>query len=145
MNHDVLRKITTIRWIRFLAVGVCTSAVDFTVLGTLNIWVSPTAAFSAAYAAAMVTHFLLNKHWTFRCGREDLAKQIAEYLVVVGITYLVQLAGFRGGLILCHQNVYLAKVLAVPPATVVGYCLLKARVFKDLSEATDLTGPPVGE
>ena len=117
---------------RFLTVGGCAAVVDFGLLGILRGWILPTAAFSGAYVAGAVTHFLLNKHWTFRCGRADLARQLAEYLVVIGIIYLVQLAGFRAGLLLFKQNVLLAKAAAVPPGTVVGYFLLKMHVFKDV-------------
>jgi putative flippase GtrA len=121
-----------IRFVRFLTVGVCTAVVDFGMLAILRGWIPPTAAFSGAYLAGAVTHFLLNKHWTFRCARTDLAKQVAEYLAVVGITYLVQLAGFRGGFALFNHNVFLAKAIAVPPGTIIGYLLLRMRVFKDV-------------
>jgi putative flippase GtrA len=112
--------------------------VDFGVLGLLREWIPPTAAFSGAYVAGAAIHFLLNKHWTFRCGRADLAKQLAEYLVVIGITYLVQLAGFRGGLALFSHNVYLAKAMAMPLGTIVGYFLLKMHVFEDISYPTQM-------
>jgi putative flippase GtrA len=135
LNPTVFRRLTKFRFVRFLAVGGCTALVDFSLLGLLRDRSPPTAAFSAAYVAAAATHFLLNKHWTFGCVRADLAKQLAEYLIVLGIIYLVQLVGFRGGLILFNQNVYLAKALAVPPGTVAGYYLLKMRVFKDISDS----------
>lgn len=129
---------TKIRFVRFLTVGGCTAVVDFGVLGLLREWIPPTAAFSGAYVAGAAIHFLLNKHWTFRCGRADLAKQLAEYLVVIGITYLVQLAGFRGGLALFSHNVYLAKAMAMPLGTIVGYFLLKMHVFEDISYPTQM-------
>jgi hypothetical protein len=47
------------------------------------------------------------------------------------------LVGFRAGLILFSQNIYLAKALAIPPGTIMGYCLLKMRVFKDIAEPAE--------
>jgi hypothetical protein len=62
---------------------------------------------------------------------------VAEYLVVVGIIYLVQLVGFRGGLLLFKHNIYFAKAIAVPPGTLVGYNLLKLRVFRNIPSPDD--------
>ena len=137
MSYAVFRRMTTFRFVRFLTVGGCSAVVDFGVLWIMRRWVSATTAFSGAYLAGVATHFLLNKHWTFRCVRTDLVKQIAEYLAVMAATYLVQLVGFRAGLILFNQNIYLAKVLAIPPGTIMGYCLLKMRVFKDIAEPAE--------
>ncbi len=63
---------------------------------------------------------------------------MTEYLVVIGIIYLVQLAGFRGGLVLFNHNIYLAKALAVPPGTIAGYFLLRMHVFKDIPNPTQM-------
>ena len=136
ITRQVLRQLAKVRFLRFLTVGGCAAVVDFGALGVLRGWIPPTAAFSSAYVAGAVTHFLLNKHWTFRCARADLAKQVLEYLGVISITYLVQLAGFKVGLVLFKQNIYLAKVIAVPPGTIVGYFLLKMHVFKDIPNPT---------
>jgi len=137
MTSVVFSQIVSVRFVRFLTVGGCTAVVDFSGLWLLKHWFSPTLAFSGAYLAAVATHFLLNKHWTFRCARKDVVRQMAEYLVVLVVTYLVQLAAFRGGLIVFHQNPYIAKACAVPPSTIVGYCLLRLRVFKDISTLYD--------
>lgn len=70
--------------------------------------------------------------------RADHWKQLGEYLVVIGLVYWVQLAGFRTGMVLFRRSVahdiYLAKAIAVPPGTIVGYFLLKMRVFKDVHD-----------
>jgi putative flippase GtrA len=123
------------RLVRFLVVGGCSAVVDFSTLWMLNGRLAPTVAFSCAYVVGIVTHFLLNKYWTFHCVRTDLLKQVMEYLVVLLITYLVQLVCFRAGLAVFHQNIYLAKVVAIPPSTLVGFCLLKIRVFREAAVA----------
>jgi putative flippase GtrA len=116
---------------RFLAVGGIAAAVDFAALSLLHVMLAPTAAFSAAFAAGVVTHFLLNKYWTFRCARTDFLRQIAEYLLVVALNYVMQLIVFRGVLAAWPgAGVYLAKAAALPPGTVLGFFLFKKHVFK---------------
>ena len=53
---------------------------------------------------------------------------------MLGITYLVQLVGFRVGLAIFH-NIYLARAIAVPPSTLAGFYLLKIRVFREAAVA----------
>lgn len=116
---------------RFLMVGGMAAAVDITALGLLRFVLTPTAAFSAAFAAGVVTHFLLNKYWTFRCSRTDLMRQVAEYLVVVAMNYVIQLLVFRAVLLAWPgAGVLVAKAAAMPPGTVLGFFLFKKHVFK---------------
>jgi putative flippase GtrA len=112
-------------------VGGMAAAVDVTALGLFRYVLAPTAAFSAAFAAGVVTHFLLNKYWTFRCARTDFLRQIAEYLLVVAINYAIQLVVFRGVLSAWPGvSVLIAKAAALPPGTVLGFFLFKKHVFK---------------
>jgi putative flippase GtrA len=107
------------------------AAVDFAALSLLHLVLAPTAAFSIAYAAGVITHFLLNKYWTFRCARTDLLRQIAEYLLVVAMNYALQLVVFREVLSTWPgAGVYLAKAAALPAGTVLGFFLFKKHVFK---------------
>ncbi len=112
-------------------VGGMAATVDITALGLLHFALGPTTAFSAAFAAGVVTHFLLNKYWTFRCARTDFLRQIAEYLLVVAINYAMQLIVFRGVLSARPGvSVLLAKAAALPPGTILGFFLFKKHVFK---------------
>jgi putative flippase GtrA len=116
---------------RFLAVGGAAAGVDFAALSALHLVLAPTAAFSIAYATGVVTHFLLNKYWTFRCPRTDLLRQIAEYLLVVAINYSLQLVVFRAVLTTWPgAGVFVAKAAALPPGMVLGFFLFKKHVFK---------------
>ncbi len=115
---------------RFLLVGGGAAAVDYSVLWMLSQRLTQTEAFSIAYLTGVLTHFTLNKYWTFRCNRSDLARQILEYSGVVMITYLIQLTGFEFWIKAFHINLYLAKFLAIPPSTLAGFFLLKLHVFK---------------
>ena len=116
---------------RFLVVGGTAAAVDFAALSLLHFVLAPTAAFSIAFATGVVTHFLLNKYWTFRCVRTDLLRQVSEYLLVVAMNYFLQLIVFRGVLSSWPSaGVYVAKAVALPPGTVLGFFLFKKHVFK---------------
>jgi putative flippase GtrA len=129
----VLTRETLHKLARFLTVGGCAAAVDFSMLWLFSGRLAPMAAFSCAYATGVSTHFLLNKYWTFRCSRTDLLRQMGEYLVVAALCFCGQTVGFRIGLALFHHNIYLAKLIAIPPGTLVGFFLLKRRVFKGKS------------
>ena len=129
--YPVLKRESILRLGRFLMVGGLAAAVDFSSLSVLHLVLAPTAAFSIAYAAGVVTHFLLNKYWTFRCARTDFLRQIAEYLLVVSINYTLQLIVFKGVLATWPgAGVYVAKAAALPPGTVLGFFLFKKHVFK---------------
>ena len=127
----VLKQETIHRLLRFFTVGGCSAVADYAVLWLLRSHSSPMTAFSIAYGTGVAVHFLLNKYWTFRCSRTDLLRQMAEYLAVAVVIYLVQGVGFRAGLALFHGNIFIAKLLAIPPGTLVGFFVLRARVFRE--------------
>jgi putative flippase GtrA len=52
-------------------------------------------SFILAYPPAVTLHFWLNKKWTFGCVRTDAARQVSEYLLMVGVTFLIQAAVFK--------------------------------------------------
>ena len=116
---------------RFLVVGGTAAGVDFAVLSLLHFELVPTAAFSIAYASGVITHFLLNKYWTFRCVRTDLLRQVGEYLLVVLVNYILQLIVFRSVLSVWPAiSIYIAKAAAIPAGTVPGFFLFKKHVFR---------------
>jgi len=114
---------------KFLTVGAIAAAVDFSALFAASRMMGPTAAFLVAYPAGVITHFLLNKYWTFGCARRDFAKQIVQYAGTVVAAFLVQSAVYAVVVRWSGGNVLLAKACAIPPSTVVCYLLLKLGVF----------------
>jgi putative flippase GtrA len=90
-----------------------------------------TTAFSLAWMAGVIAHFLLNKYWTFRCGRRDVFKQLGQYLAVVAVNYVVQLIVFKTVLgFWPAAGIYVAKAAAIPAATIPGFFLFKKHVFE---------------
>jgi len=91
-----LIKPTALKMIRFGVVGL-TVMIVFTGLNWLfGRWLGKDASFVLAYPPAVALHFWLNKTWTFGCARADSIRQVSEYLVMVGVTFAVQLAVFKG-------------------------------------------------
>jgi putative flippase GtrA len=121
---------------KYLAVGAIAAVVDFSALFVASRVLGPGPAFLVAYPAGVVTHFLLNKRWTFGCARRDLGWQLAQYAGTVIVAFLVQSAVFASAVRWSGGNVLLAKACAIPPSAVVCYALLKFGVFTGRSSAS---------
>ena len=50
--------------------------------------------FLVAYPPSVALHFALNKWWTFGDTRRDAGRQVAEYLAMVAVTFVIQWAVF---------------------------------------------------
>lgn len=121
---------------KFLTVGAVSAVVDFGVLYLAALAVGARAGFFVAYPSGVLTHFLLNKYWTFGCTRTDWAKQVVQYAVSVAAAFVVQAAVYAlalrwstGHLAPEHQALF-GKACAIPPSTIVCYFLLKLGAFR---------------
>lgn len=117
------------RVIRFGLVGV----VVMLVFTALNWLLAPRLgedpAFLAAYVPAVALHFCLNKWWTFGCTRNDTGRQVGAYLVMVGVTFLIQAAVFK---LLTHftpMPSWLAAGTANVAQMFVTFLVMQRRVF----------------
>jgi len=79
---------------RFGVVGLVVMGVFMGLNALLGRWMGAQAAFLISYLPAVGLHFCLNKWWTFGCRRTDAGRQVAEYLGMVGVTFVVQWAVF---------------------------------------------------
>src|SRR5271166_4757484 len=95
--------------------------------------IPPLVAVSIAYLTAVCCHFLLNKMWVFQCRRNDYIRQLIQYLAVVVASWSTTIVIVH----LCLQsftiNVLIAKLFALPPATLVAFLLMQFFVFRSLS------------
>ena len=85
---------------------------------------------SIAYLTAVCCHFLLNKMWVFRCRRSDLVRQLLQYLAVVVASWFITITIVHFCLSSFTTNVLIAKLFALPPATVVAFLLMQFFVFR---------------
>jgi putative flippase GtrA len=73
---------------------------------------------------------MLNKTWVFRCSRTDHAKQVSQYILASTGYWLTMLAVVKFALSTVTPNILIAKLFAVPPATLVGFVLMRFFVFQ---------------
>ena len=85
---------------------------------------------SVAYLVAIVFHFLLNRHITFRAAEGDMLPQARRYLITAAINYIVTLAVVSFVVDLLNWSVYVGLFLALLTTIVVGYVLSKSWVFR---------------
>lgn len=120
---------TQLRLARFLAVGAATALVQVAVLRALKPRMGETLAFSISWVVSTTTHYLANRFWALPSGRGDAVQQFGEYLVAVGLSYLINLGMFK----LLRNKLKLsatwATLWAIPPSTIVVFLILNFRVF----------------
>jgi putative flippase GtrA len=118
------------RFLRFCTVGTTVAFIDFSLLWLLSSRMPPLVAVSLAYFFAVCCHFLLNKTWVFQCRRSDYIRQLIEYFTVVIASWSITLAVVHLSLSTFTQNVLIAKLCALPPATLVAFVLMQFFVFR---------------
>jgi putative flippase GtrA len=118
------------RFLRFCLVGAAVAAIDFGLLWLLIGRIPPLVAVSIAYFTAVCCHFLLNKMWVFRCRRSDYIRQLMQYSTVVVASWLTTITIVHLCLSSFTTNVLIAKLFAVPPATLVAFLLMQLFVFR---------------
>ncbi|HEV3211185.1 MAG TPA: GtrA family protein [Chthoniobacterales bacterium] len=118
------------RFVRFCVVGGTVAAVDFSTVWLLSHLLQPLVAVSIAYFVGVTCHFLLNKFWVFQCRRSDYIRQLMQYLAVVLSSWFTTVATVQLCLSTITHNILIAKLFAVPPATLVAFVLMQFFVFR---------------
>src|ERR1700720_3071992 len=107
------------RFLRFCTVGATVAAIDFGLVWLLSGRIPPLVAVSIAYFTAVCCHFLLNKMWVFQCRRSDYIRQLIQYFAVVVASYATTVSIVHFCLSNITSNLLIAKLFAVPPATLI--------------------------
>jgi putative flippase GtrA len=118
------------RAVRFLVVGGGSAGVQFAVLALLRDRMGETPAFSLSWAISTSAHYLANRLWALPSGRTDAGRQFGEYLLAVGLSYVINLAAFKALTTWFGLGVMWAAFWAIPPSTVVVFLILNYRVFR---------------
>jgi len=95
-----------------------------------NQFTPPLVAVSAAYLIAVSVHFCLNKWWVFQNRSAAYGAQLFKYAMTVAACWLCTVSIFWLSLRLATTNIYIAKIIAVPPTTLLGFALMKWFVFR---------------
>jgi putative flippase GtrA len=126
----VITQARFLRFLRFCIVGATVAAIDFSLVWLLSSRIQPLVAVSIAYLIAVCFHFLLNKMWVFRCTRSDYVRQLMQYFAVVVASWLTTISIVHFCLSGFTTNILIAKLFAVPPATLVAFLLMQFFVFR---------------
>jgi len=146
---DLLNQERVFRFMRFATVGASVAAIDVSSVAVLSRFLPPLVAVSFAYFIGVTCHFLLNKFWVFRCRRKDYGKQLVQYGLVTLNNWFITVVVVQVCLSTFTSNVLIAKLCAVPCATLCNFLLMQMVVFRrDPAEqdAEELPySTPVGE
>ena len=127
---DLLNRERIFRFVRFATVGASVAVIDFSCVAMLSRLLPPLVAVSIAYFIGVTCHFLLNKFWVFRCRRKDYAKQLVQYGGVILNNYVITLVVVQICLSTFTSNVLVAKLFAIPAATMCNFLLMQFVVFR---------------
>ena len=118
---------------RFCAVGGIVALADFSLIW-LFIHIAPRlTAVAMAYILAVTLHFSLNRWWVFAATENPAGGQLARYALVVGACWFCTIGITALVLASCTPNVFIAKAVAIPPVTLLGFVLMRGFVFRPVS------------
>lgn len=105
--------------LRFGAVGLVNTAIGLAAIYALMFFwdVSPSLANALGYAIGVIVSFALNRVWTFGSNR-SIAQELPKYLLVVAISYLLNLGLVLTAISNVAVNPYLAQLLGVGVYTI---------------------------
>jgi putative flippase GtrA len=135
---------------RFISYMFGFSLVRFAVTGVLNTLVGLSAIFALkwfagmgdtlanllGYALGLTVSYLVNSRWTFRY-RHSLLPVLPQYLLVLLLAYLVNLAVVHFCIGRLQINSYLAQACGVIPYAGLSYVLLRCFVFGPASRTAE--------
>jgi putative flippase GtrA len=127
---DLLNQERVFRFVRFATVGASVAAIDFSSVAVLSRVLPPLVAVSIAYFIGVTCHFLLNKFWVFRCRRKDYGKQLIQYGLVTLTNWIITIVVVQVCLSTFTSNVLIAKLCAIPCATMSNFVLMQMLVFR---------------
>lgn len=94
LTRPMINPILFKQLVRFAVVGGTVMVFFMALNWVLAPHLGTQGGFLAAYPPAVALHFALNKWWTFGSTRRDAGRQVAEYLAMVAVTFVIQWAVF---------------------------------------------------
>jgi putative flippase GtrA len=117
-------------WIKFCLVGGLVCGVDFAVLWLGQLFLPRLAAVSVAYFVAVSFHFALNKWWVFRAEEKVRATELVRYVFTVIVCWLCTVGVVWVATGWLTSSIFVAKLMAIPPATLLSFLLMRKFVFR---------------
>jgi putative flippase GtrA len=134
---ELLSRDWIFRFVRFATVGGSVAVIDFSGVAFFSRFLPPLVAVTVAYFIAVCCHYLLNKFWVFRCRRKDYAKQLVQYGAVILNNWFITIVVVQVCLSTFTANVLIAKLCAIPCATMCNFLLMQMVVFRGHREDAD--------
>lgn len=134
---SLLKPANLVKAFRFGVVGGVVLLIDLGLVHLLNPWFPSLLTVSIAYVIAVTVHFLLNKFWVFKCSSQAYGSQILRYLVNLVACWLSTVALVYLALRWITPHLLVAKLIAVPPTTLLAYALLRWFVFNATAAASN--------
>lgn len=124
------KKVEITKFIRFCIVGLFNTAVTFVVF-TLLRWLSCGLYFSniISYIAGVVNSFVWNKTWVYGSRNSKWLKEAFVFLILFGISYLIQLIVFKTSLNYVPEM--LAQLIGMVVYSVTNFLLNRFFNFKN--------------
>jgi putative flippase GtrA len=122
--------------VRFAVTGVLNTLVGLGTIFALK-WfagMNDTLANLLGYALGLMVSYLVNSRWTFRY-RQSLLLVLPQYLLVLALAYLANLAVVHWCIGRLQINSYLAQACGVIPYAGLSYVLLRCFVFGPTSRS----------
>jgi len=127
---DLLSRERVLRFMRFVTVGASVAVIDCGGVAIFSRCLAPLVAVTVAYFIAVCFHFFLNKFWVFRCRRSDYLKQMFSYGIVTLNNWVITLIVVTVCLSTFTKDVVVAKLCAIPCATMCNFLLMQLVVFR---------------
>lgn len=118
---------------RFCLVGGLVALADFSLIWLFVHVLPRLGAVAVAYLLAIALHFCLNRWWVFAATENPAASQLKRYVLAVAACWLCTIGVTAFSLATVTDNVFLAKTAAIPPATLLGFLLMRHYVFRPVS------------
>ena len=132
---------------RFCTVGGLVALVDLSLIWFFVHLMPRLAAVAVAYILAVTLHFWLNRSWVFAATHASAARQLRRYALTIAGCCVCTVAVTALSLATVTGNVFMAKILALPPTTLLAFFLMRRFVFRPASgaESARCTGlaPPM--
>jgi len=116
---------------RYLLVGLTTFCVYFALLHIIVdlFAVRYPLAVAIAYPVAVLVHFFFNRKYTFRPTGDTLVRQIVRYLIMMAVSYVLQVSTIYALYELLGVDFYFAVICGIGTTLVLGFVLQKRWVF----------------
>ena len=105
-SAQLLQRLPWQRFIKYAITGGMAIAIDFAIyyLLTRFVHLPYLASRTVSYGVALVWNFTLNRNWTFQAKSGRVSRQAPRFLVVMGVTLLLNLVFMRIGVSYLNIN-----------------------------------------